>query len=122
MRFRNGGYIASRAFGGNHPQFSPAVIAAYQQAWAKPGARRGMFNWYRAVRKAPPERLESPRITVPTLLIWGKRDQVFEPAIAEESIALCDDGRLHLIDNATHWVQHEAADEVNQQLLDWLKG
>jgi pimeloyl-ACP methyl ester carboxylesterase len=40
--------------------------------------------------------------------------------MAPESIALCDDGRLHVLEDATHWVQHDAADRVNALLLDFL--
>jgi pimeloyl-ACP methyl ester carboxylesterase len=33
--------------------------------------------------------------------------------MASESLAYCDDGRLEVIDSATHWVQHEQPARVN---------
>lgn len=118
-RFGNFSALARWAFG-DSPAFTPEDIAEYKRAWWQPGAITGMINYYRAVRRYPPERLESPQITVPVLLIWGLRDHVFDPILAEQSIALCDDGRLEKIDTASHWVQHEAADDVNRLLVEWL--
>jgi len=103
------------------PAFDADDLKQYKRAWAQPGAMTGMLNWYRAVRKAPPKRLDSPRITVPTTLIWGKRDHVMKPELAQASIALCDDGHLHTIEAATHWVQHDAPQQVNSIIIDWLK-
>lgn len=120
VRAFNWRLLAGWAFGGSDA-FTAEDLKQYKQAWAQPGAITGMLNWYRAVRKAPPKRLDSPRITVPTTLIWGKRDHVMKPELAEKSIELCDEGHLYYIDDATHWVQHEAADEVNQVMIDWLR-
>lgn len=100
--------------------FSPAELADYQQAWSQPGALTGMINYYRAVIQAPPQPLPSARITVPTLMIWGKRDAFLLPDMAQPSIDLCDAGRLVFIDEATHWVQHEEPERVNQLLGDFL--
>ena len=32
----------------------------------------------------------------------------------------CDEGKLLFFPEATHWVQHEEADEVNQHLLEFV--
>jgi pimeloyl-ACP methyl ester carboxylesterase len=34
---------------------------------------------------------------------------------------LCSDGRLVFFEEASHWVQHDKADEVNALLLDFLR-
>lgn len=100
--------------------FSDEEMAAYREAWRQPGALTGMLAWYRALRYARPARLASPRITVPTLILWGLRDAAFEPSLARESLALCDDGRLERFPEATHWVQHEESERVNTHLVDFL--
>ncbi|MFW5709094.1 MAG: alpha/beta fold hydrolase [Chloroflexota bacterium] len=115
----NGALFARWAFG-HSPAFDTNDIRRYKRAWSHPGAVTAMLNWYRAVRQTPPERLESPRITPKTLLIWGRQDQVFEENIAQKSVDLCDDGQLVYIDNSGHWVQHEAAEQVNKLLLDFF--
>jgi pimeloyl-ACP methyl ester carboxylesterase len=40
--------------------------------------------------------------------------------MAQPSIDLCDDGRLEMIEEATHWVQHEAPDRVNELVLNFI--
>jgi pimeloyl-ACP methyl ester carboxylesterase len=100
--------------------FTAADLRRYRAAWARPGAITAMLNWYRAALRRPPHRPADPRVYVPVLMIWGARDQALGREMAPESIALCDDGRLHVLEDATHWVQHDAADRVNALLLDFL--
>jgi pimeloyl-ACP methyl ester carboxylesterase len=100
--------------------FTAADLRRYRAVWARPGAITAMLNWYRAALRRPPPRPADPRVHVPTLMIWGAGDQALGREMAPQSIALCDDGRLHVIEDATHWVQHDAADRVNALLLDFL--
>ncbi|MBZ0298001.1 MAG: alpha/beta hydrolase [Anaerolineae bacterium] len=100
--------------------FSDEDMIEYRQAWAQPHALTSMMNWYRAVIQQPPASLPSPRITVPTLIIWGKHDAFLEAAMAEESVRLCEDGKLVFLDT-THWVQHETPEQVNQLILDFFQ-
>lgn len=120
LKLGGGSRLAQWAFGKDNPAFPPEDIEKYKAAWAQPGAITAMLNWYRAVRKYRPQSLSSPKISVPVLLIWGKRDKAFDPSLAEDSIRLCEDGKLITIDHASHWVQHEAAEEVNAALVEWL--
>jgi pimeloyl-ACP methyl ester carboxylesterase len=100
--------------------FSDEDLQIYREAWAKPGAVTGMMNWYRAMFRARPHIPTDIRIKVPTLLIWGARDVALSREMAQPSIDLCDDGRLVMIEEATHWVQHDEPDRVNQLLGDFL--
>src|SRR5688500_12536839 len=66
--------------------FTDEDVRVYREAWARPGALTGMLNWYRAglrVRASPPP---SPRVTVPTLLIWGTKDRALGEELAQPSI------------------------------------
>jgi pimeloyl-ACP methyl ester carboxylesterase len=101
--------------------FSDEDIARYKEAWSQPGTVRSMLHWYRAALRARPRMPESPRVPVPTLLIWGTRDRFLGQEMAEPSLALCDQGRLELIPEATHWVQHEEPERVNGLLIDFCK-
>ncbi|PJF20860.1 MAG: alpha/beta hydrolase [Phototrophicales bacterium] len=120
LKLGKGSLLARWAFGKDNPAFTPEDIEQYKVAWSQPGAITAMLNWYRAVRQHRPQSLNSPQIHVPVLLIWGKRDWAFDFSLAEDSIRLCDDGKLIMIDHASHWVQHEAAEPVNKVLIDWL--
>lgn len=100
--------------------FSEEDLQKYREAWAKPGATTGMLNWYRAFFRARPPIPKDVRIKVPTLLIWGARDIALGREMTQPSIDLCDDGRLVILEDATHWVQHDEPARVNQLLGDFL--
>ncbi len=55
------------------------------------------------------------------MLIWGARDRFLGREMAQPSIDLCDQGKLVFIEEASHWVQHEEPDRVNQLLLAFLR-
>lgn len=94
--------------------FNAADLERYRAAWARPGAMTAMLNWYRAATRVPTERLPSMRVTVPTLVLWGARDQFLGRELATDSMPFCDDGRVVFLEEATHWVQHEEAARVNE--------
>lgn len=96
--------------------FSEDDLAQYRQAWTRPGALTGMLNWYRAMLRHRPPMPADLRLKMPVLLIWGAKDLALDVAMAQPSIDLCDDGRLEVIASATHWVQHDAAEQVNALL------
>lgn len=97
--------------------FTEADLKQYRAAWSQPGAARAMINWYRASFQKPPARRASIWVTVPTLLIWGVRDQFLKREMAQPSIDLCDNGRVVFINSATHWVQHEEAKRVTELII-----
>lgn len=102
--------------------FTDRDLDTYRQAWSQPKAYKSMLNWYRAVLRKPSVPPASPRIRVPTLLIWGAQDRYLGREMAQPSIDLCDDGRLVFIEGATHWVQHEEPDRVNSLIDGFLRG
>ncbi|HSL96887.1 MAG TPA: alpha/beta hydrolase, partial [Thermoleophilia bacterium] len=63
-----------------------------------------------------------PRITVPTLMLWGVNDLALSRELAQPSIVLCDDGRLVFFEDASHWVHHEEPDRVNELIGAFLAG
>lgn len=91
----------------------------YREAWAEPGALTAMLNWYRALRQRPASP-PAARIRVPVRVIWGDRDAFLDRGLAEAGIALCDQAEIFHLPEATHWVQHEDADEVNRLLLEFF--
>jgi pimeloyl-ACP methyl ester carboxylesterase len=100
--------------------FSREELDQLREAWLQPGALTGMINWYRAAFRHQPSPPPSPRVKVPMMLIWGARDHALGRQMAPESIELCDQGRLEVIEEATHWVQHEEPERVNALILEWL--
>jgi pimeloyl-ACP methyl ester carboxylesterase len=100
--------------------FSESDLNRYREAWRQPRALTGMIHWYRAAYSLIFSKFRNAEITVPTMLIWGRKDRALSDDMAEPSIAKCTNGRLHFIDDASHWVQHEAAAEVNQHIIDFF--
>ena len=117
----NGGAVLRRTLAatGRKGSFTEADLDRYAAAWAQPGAMTGMLNWYRALRL--PRASPAPRVRAPTLILWGRRDHALGSGLAEASLTLCDDGRIDWHPEATHWVQHDAADAVNASLVAFLR-
>jgi pimeloyl-ACP methyl ester carboxylesterase len=99
--------------------FTNEDISEYKKAWSQPGAITAMLNWYRAGRYMPGH-LKETRVKVPTLLIWGMEDKALSHRMARPSMDHCDDGKLVFFEDATHWVQHDEAEDVTKFLLDFL--
>ncbi len=100
--------------------FSAEDLDRYREAWAKPGAWRGMLNWYRAPSRTELELPDSTTVDLPTLILWGERDRFLSPELAEASIEHCRDGRLERFPEATHWLQHEYAAAINRELVQFF--
>ncbi|MFB6122897.1 MAG: alpha/beta fold hydrolase [Haloferacaceae archaeon] len=97
--------------------FSETAFDYYRTAWSRPGAIRSMVDWYRAVGRER-SRPRTERVDPPTLVVWGENDEFLDRALASESVDFCRDGRLELLADATHWVQHERPDRVVALLRD----
>jgi epoxide hydrolase 4 len=100
--------------------FSDTDLEYYRESWWRKGAFTAMLNWYRANARIQPDLPEDSRVRVPTLLIWGKKDLALGEYLVEPSLEMCDHGRVEQFEEATHWVQHEEAERVNQLILDFV--
>ncbi|MFW6376376.1 MAG: alpha/beta fold hydrolase [archaeon] len=114
-------WVRAMRNGANPGTFSETDFGRYRRAWSRDGAPTAMLDWYRARvrhRENPPRERVSP----PTLIVWGERDQALVPELAAKSVEYCDDGRLERFPDATHWVPHEYPDRVADLLLEHLGG
>jgi epoxide hydrolase 4 len=114
--------------------FTDEDLERYTEAWLRrasgPGqtsAVTGMLNWYRAPARAMMNKQQpglrkdrQARVTVPTLILWGERDFALIPELAQWSLEWCDNGHLVRFPNATHWLQHDEAERVNNRILEFL--
>lgn len=111
---------------GRKSTFSADDLLEYKKAWSQTGALTGMVNWYRAVfwrslkYAFQQNKIPMRQVQVPTLMLWGKRDVALSHEMVNPSIALCDQGEAVLFEKATHWVQHDEADEVNRRLIQFF--
>lgn len=100
--------------------FTDEDIIKYKEAWSQPGAMTSMLNWYRAAARYPVQIPTDARIKVRTLMMWGMMDFALSHRMARPSMDHVDEGNLILFPEATHWMQHDAAEEVNHYLIDFI--
>lgn len=98
--------------------FTDEDLDHYRRAWSQPRAMTSMLNWYRALSRSVGDPWPPSRVLVPTTIIWGKKDFALRSVMAEESAEQCTDGELIWLPENTHWVQHEAAEQVNAILVE----
>lgn len=119
-RFQNYRFLTSSLIRtANKNTFTSEEINIYKNAWQQPYALTAMINWYRAFIFDATRNYSD--ITVPTLIIWGKKDATLSAAMAKDSEARCTNGKLVMIDDATHWLHHEKPEVVNQLILDFVR-
>jgi pimeloyl-ACP methyl ester carboxylesterase len=102
--------------------FSSEDVERYVESWSKPGALKGMLDYYRAaLRQTPRTALArmSP-IPAPVLVIWGERDSVLGRELATPEPEWVPNVRVEYLPDATHWVQHDEPQRVNELLIDFL--
>ncbi len=102
--------------------FTDEDLERYVEAWSQPGALTGMINYYRAaLRRSPRKALSRMRpIPAPTLVIWGMLDRHLGSELAVPAPEWVPDVRFEPISEATHWVQHDAPQRVNELLLEFF--
>jgi pimeloyl-ACP methyl ester carboxylesterase len=109
--------------------FTPEVEARYKQCW-----RRGItggLNYYRASPLYPATDTEPgaaavtlPRelvtVGVPTLVIWGMRDEALLPRLLEGLDEYVHKLRIERIEDGSHWVVHEYPERVNALIRGFI--
>lgn len=101
--------------------FSDADLAHYVEVWRQPDALNSMINWYRAIVRYPVEQDPSRKVRVPVLMLWGEKDRFLLSDMAEPSLEMCADGRLICLSEASHWLQHEEPEKVNNFIHDFMQ-
>ncbi|MGB7341662.1 MAG: alpha/beta hydrolase [Phototrophicaceae bacterium] len=102
--------------------FTDEDMKAYQRAWSQPNAMTSMLNYYRAMTSPSQagNARKKAKITVPTLMLWGEKDVALGKELARPSIEQCVDGELVFFPNATHWIQHDEPDSVNEEIHKFI--
>ncbi|MFT5194269.1 MAG: pimeloyl-ACP methyl ester carboxylesterase [Candidatus Promineifilaceae bacterium] len=104
----------------SHPDtFTAEDLQKYHHAWEQPNALRSMINWYRTLLRFSPK-LRDPQVHIPMLIVWGTQDVALTRKTAVQSVEFCDDGQLYFLEQATHWVQHDEPEKVNQLIGRFL--
>ncbi len=103
-------------------RFPDEVIDQYKHAAAQAGALRAAINYYRANARRGMWRLAGtdPVVRVPTLVMWGEQDVALGKELNNGLERYVPDLTLRFIKDASHWVQQDRPDLVNEYLLAFL--
>jgi pimeloyl-ACP methyl ester carboxylesterase len=110
------------------PWIGEDELAVFVEQFRRTGFRGGL-NWYRNIDRnwdllAP---WQDATIAQPALFVAGSRDPVIRGAMGERALQQMDAAvpglrRKVILDGAGHWIQQERPDEVNAELLAFLRG
>ena len=118
--WRSGGYSLLRRVLTRDPvhpnAFTEEDIDRYVEALSQPGALTAAINYYRARLRGGP-----PAINVPALLIWGEQDRYLGLRLTEGLERWAPDIRVERIPDASHWVQNDTPQRVNELILEFLR-
>jgi pimeloyl-ACP methyl ester carboxylesterase len=121
---RNDGQAIRDTFRGmaiDKSNFTKDVLDRYAKDAQRPGAIRGMINWYRAaLRIGGKLRGPWPMIETPTLIVWGEEDAALGIELLDGTDAYVRDLTIRRLPKVSHWVQQEAPAKVNTILREWL--
>jgi pimeloyl-ACP methyl ester carboxylesterase len=107
---------------------------AYLMAWSQPSALTGGLNYYRASPLHPPESADglgtaAPEldpaqfyVQVPTLVIWGERDEALLLGNLGGLEAHVSDLVVRRVPDASHWIVHERPELVNALIREFVAG
>jgi len=81
-----------------------------------------MINYYRALFRRSPWKVQRKLrpIDVETQVIWGAQDRYLGVEFAEPPAGWVRGLRFDVLDDASHWVQADRPERVNELLLDFL--
>ena len=126
---RRGGFLSRLTNPASLPGWlTEADVNFYVSEFTRTGFRGGL-NWYRNIDRnwellAP---VAGARVTIPALYIAGDRDLVvafrgMDQIIANLSKFVPQLRRTLLLPGCGHWTQQERAPEVNQAMIDFIRG
>ena len=119
-----GARAVARAFSGtavNKAAFPPEVLDHYRTNMLRPGAATAAINYYRANARDLGRNAPSPKISVPTLMIWGEEDAALGIELTDGYEPYVTDFSLARLPGVSHWVQQEAPTLVNEKMSGWMR-
>lgn len=117
--------------------FDESTKKAYIDAWSQVdpssqvSALTASLKYYRAISLPEPgiwarkkiwlaQLLGKLRVTVPTLVLWGKDDAFIAGSVNDGLAGLVPDLTLKTFGGTSHWIHHENPDLVNREIDNFL--
>jgi len=99
----------------------PGEAQAYLDTFNKTNDLTPPINYYRnLVYSLTDPKFPRSLISVPTLLIWGEKDDYLNISMASLSSNYVENFSLFTVAGATHWVQQDAPDVVNDKIRQFI--
>jgi pimeloyl-ACP methyl ester carboxylesterase len=121
------GYLIGRIFKrmAIHREYMPDdIVEIYRQQAYAPGALTAMLNYYRAAIRGGgalrQRTLGYPTIKIPTLVLWGLRDQALSAHNLDGLGSYVSDLTVITLADAGHFVHEDEPDRVTDELVTWL--
>ncbi|KAG2433731.1 hypothetical protein HXX76_008096 [Chlamydomonas incerta] len=108
---------------------TPQDVEIYKAALQEPGSVTAALNYYRAtllteagLLQPHPEVVAAlrRRLDIPVLVVWGKHDHALCLSNNIDIDQVAPRVRLHVLPDASHWVQADAPERLNAILDEWL--
>jgi pimeloyl-ACP methyl ester carboxylesterase len=113
-------YFRRRLLGAD-ARVEKAVLDDFYDAFNSPAARGSALAALRASRDTHPVIACTGRIQVPTLVVWGRSDAVYPPALAQRVAHEIRGAGLELVDTG-HFVPLERPDLVAELIAGFVSG
>ncbi|CAG9467164.1 unnamed protein product [Pedinophyceae sp. YPF-701] len=104
-------------------------VERYKVAISRPGALTATLNYYRAAFRRmgsgdPPETRQAMRrrLRMPVLVMAGARDAALGTECYRNMEEVCEDVRVEIVDDASHWLQQDQPDLVSRRILEFAGG
>jgi pimeloyl-ACP methyl ester carboxylesterase len=79
---------------------------------------RPAIDWYRAsFRDGVRKRLAVKKVEHPALVVWGEAERHLERDLSVPPPEWVQDAHIEYVQNASHWVHHDAPDRVTELIL-----
>ncbi|MDD1420240.1 alpha/beta fold hydrolase [Dolichospermum sp. ST_sed1] len=96
------------------------ILAGPPQDRGSARAFRALFKATTGVNFSPSVKKILPNLTIPMLLIWGKKDRFVPPQLANQFVGYNEKLQLLYLEDVGHCPQDESPEQVNQAILDWI--
>lgn len=104
----------------NKSAFTQADIDRYKDAMAKRGTLTSAINYYRNAFQSGIVGKNWGVLDVPTLMIWGEKDTALGKELTYGTEQYVRDFQIRYIPTASHWVQQEQPELVNQYIREFI--
>lgn len=102
----------------NPDAFDKEEVELYVRAFAQPGVATAALNYYRAAARAnfsyKPKKIDDD-----VLIVWGDQDTALGKELAIPPQKWVPNATVKRLPNASHWVQNDAWEEVNAELIEF---